>query len=160
MIDSKLKVFEILDKESAILVSGVERPNPMTVGWGSFGTVWGKPAVTVFVRPTRFSFHLMMENNEFSLNFLKPEFRSAINICGTKSGKDTDKWKEAKITKEPSLKIKTPTIKEAYLSIECATIARVKLSKEDFLASEINDFYPKLDYHTMFIGEVVNIIER
>jgi len=58
------------------------------------------------------------------------------------------------------LKIKTPTVKEAYLSIECVTMARVKLSKEDFLDPKINDFYPKFDYHTMFIGEVVNIVER
>ena len=50
--------FDILDKSWALLVAGVEHPNPMTVSWGGFGTLWNKPVVTLYVRPTRYTWQL------------------------------------------------------------------------------------------------------
>ena len=151
------EVFKIFDKDWAILVSGDERPNPMTISWGGLGTLYSKPVATVYVRPTRFSFGFMMEHNEFTVNFLPSNMKNIYDICGSMSGKNCDKWVEAKIHKAKSSIIKTPYIKEAKLAFECRTIVRVPLKRESFLSEEIFYFYEMEDYHTIFIGEVLKI---
>ncbi len=150
-----LKVFKVFDKDWAILVSGKDNPNPMTISWGGVGTLYGKPVVTVYVRPTRYSFKLMMEHNEFTVNFLPRKLRRVYDICGSLSGGECNKWIESNINKVKSSIIKTPFIKEAKLALECKTIVRVPFERESFLANEIYDFYEKEDYHTAFTGEVV-----
>lgn len=32
------------------------KPNTMTIGWMTAGIIWGKPIVTVLIRPSRHSF--------------------------------------------------------------------------------------------------------
>lgn len=152
-----LNVFEIFNKNWAILVSGDRNPNPMTISWGGFGTLYSKPVVTVYVRPTRYSYGLMMEHNEFTINFLPTKMKNAYDICGSLSGRDCDKWAEAKIHKAKSSLIKTPFVEEATLAFECRTIVKVPFKKESFLAEEIFNFYEKEDFHSVFIGEVLKI---
>jgi flavin reductase (DIM6/NTAB) family NADH-FMN oxidoreductase RutF len=149
--------FEILDDRWGLVVSGTKKPNPMTVSWGGFGTIWDKPVVIVYVRPTRFSHNLLMEHDEFTLNILPAAFKKALQICGTKSGRNVDKWEVSALTKTKSSKIKPPRVKEAELAFECKTIARFQMDKKDFLDPKITGFYPKKDYHTIFIGEVLQI---
>ena len=60
--------------------------------------------------------------------------------AGVKSGKDVDKFKEMKLTKEKSNFVNCPSIKESPVSIEC----RVKEIKE-------------LGSHHMFMAEVLSI---
>jgi flavin reductase (DIM6/NTAB) family NADH-FMN oxidoreductase RutF len=149
--------FEILDDRWGLVVSGIKKPNPMTVSWGGFGTIWDKPVVTVYVRPTRFSHNLLMEHDEFTLNILPAQFKKALQICGTKSGKNVDKWEASSLSKTKSAKIKPPRVKEAELAFECKTVARIQMAKTDFLDPKIAGFYPKKDYHTIFIGEILQI---
>ena len=93
-----LRPFEILDVEWALLVAGSERPNPMTVSWGGLGTLWNRPVATVYVRPTRHTFSLLEAEPSFTLNFLPEPFRGALDLCGSRSGRDLDKWKAAEQT--------------------------------------------------------------
>lgn len=60
--------------------------------------------------------------------------------AGVKSGKNVDKFKEMKLTKEKCNFVKCPAIKESPVSIEC----RVKEIKE-------------LGSHHMFMAEVLSI---
>lgn len=43
------KIIEALPK-GILLNSKHTKFNSMVIGWGAFGTVWGKPAFTVYVR--------------------------------------------------------------------------------------------------------------
>lgn len=155
-----LNVFEIFDNEWAILVSGKEKPNPMTISWGGFGMLYNKPVVTVYVRRNRFSFKLMWEYNEFTVNFLPSNYRNALEICGSLSGRDYDKWEKAKISKEKSDFISVPIIKEAYLSFELRTILKIPFKRENFVSQDVLDFYENEEYHCAFIGEVLKIHKR
>ena len=75
----------------AFLVSGDEA-NPMTIGWGQFGVVWGKPMLTVLVRHSRYSEKLLRQNGNFTVSFPAPgTMQEALMLCGTRSGRDTDK---------------------------------------------------------------------
>ena len=153
--DLLLRPFHLLDQEWALLVAGSERPNPMTVSWGGFGTLWNRPVATVFVRPTRHTFGLMEDPPEFTLNFLPESMHGALDYCGSRSGRDYDKWSEAGIAPEPSEALAVPRVSGAELVLECRTIYTFDLDPQRFLDPRIEDHYPRRDYHRAYIGEVL-----
>ena len=151
----RLRPFYLLDQEWALLVGGRERPNPMTVSWGGLGTLWNRPVVTVYVRPTRFTFSLLEREPEFTLNILPASMKSVLDLCGTRSGRDLDKWEAAGIRPEPSERVAVPRVKGAELSLECRVIATLTIDPARFLDPAIEELYPQKDYHTAFVGEVL-----
>lgn len=155
--DLSLNPLHVLEKRWAILVAGDKKPNPMTVAWGGFGTLWQRPVVTIYVRPTRFTHKFLMSRDEFTLNILPPGFKTALGICGTLSGRDCDKWDRSGLRPRRSTKISVPGVAEAELTFECRTIARFQMKPKDFLDASIEEFYPEKDYHTVFIGEVLRV---
>jgi flavin reductase (DIM6/NTAB) family NADH-FMN oxidoreductase RutF len=154
-----VRPFHLLDKEWAILVGGNEQPNPMTVSWGGLGTLWNRPVVTIYVRPTRHTYQLLEGHNEFSLNFLPPDARRALEVCGNTSGRDGDKWQASGLKPELAARIKVPRVAGARLAFECRVLAHVDLDPARFIDSSINKLYPMSDYHRMYFGEVVYICE-
>lgn len=115
------------------------RPNIITLAWA--GTINSDPAmVSVSVRKERYSYQILMDTKEFCVNLTNKELAFATDLCGVKSGRDTDKFKEAKLSKEPCSVIKAPMIKESPVNIEC------KVTKTEDLGS-----------HTIFYGEVVAV---
>lgn len=136
-----LKPEAILSKQPVVLVSvgTLEKSNIISVAWTGIISTY-PPIVYVAVRKERFSHDIIVDNKEFVINIPEKKFVNEVDFCGTKSGKDVDKFKECKFTKGLSQKVKTPSIKECPINIECKLIE----SKE-------------VGSHTMFIGEIVNI---
>ncbi|MHC4507126.1 MAG: flavin reductase family protein [Planctomycetota bacterium] len=97
------ETMKALSGSGCLLVAGAERVNPMTIGWAEIGIVWGKPVFTVLVRPSRFTFGLMEEANEFSVNVPGEALADACMLCGTRSGRDIDKIAETGLTVEPGI---------------------------------------------------------
>ncbi len=150
-----LRPFHILDEEWALLVGGHERPNPMTVSWGGLGTLWNRPVATIYVRPTRHTFDLLNVHPEFTLCFLPPAMKAALDLCGSCSGRDTDKWAAAGLRPEPSAAVAVPRVAGASLVLEGRVLATLDLDPTRFLDPTIESLYPQRDYHRAFIGEVV-----
>ncbi len=153
--DVLLKPFSILDRQWALLVSGRERPNLMTVSWGGLGTLWDRPVAIVFVRPSRFTFSLLNAAPAFTLNFLAETHRAALDLCGSASGRDTDKWSATGLTPVAAEGAPVPRVGEAELALECRVLATADLDPARFLDPAIERLYPRADYHRAFIGEVV-----
>ena len=125
----------------AVMVScgDMENSNIITVAWT--GIINTDPAmVYVSIRKTRYSYEIIKENREFVINLTTEKLAYATDWCGVKSGRDVDKFKEMKLTKEKAKFVKCPLIKESPVSVEC----KVK---------EIKD----LGSHTMFVAEVLSI---
>jgi len=156
--DVHLQPFQILDNDWAILVGGKEQPNPMTVSWGGFGTLWNRAVVTVYVRPTRHTFGLLNAHPEFTLNFLPETLRSALDVCGERSGRDLDKWAASKLTREPSLAVAVPRVAQARLALECKVLAQLDLAPAGFLDPSIAALYPQKDFHRAYLGQVVKAL--
>jgi len=155
-----LRPFGVLDDEWALLVGGVEKPNPMTVSWGGMGTLWNRPVVTVYVRPTRHTFHLLNAHPEFTLSFLPETYRGALQLCGARSGRDTDKWAAAGIGAQPSEKVRVPRVAEARLAFECRTLTTFDIDPDRFLEPALVHEYPHRDFHRAYIGQVVAALSR
>jgi flavin reductase (DIM6/NTAB) family NADH-FMN oxidoreductase RutF len=155
------KSFDLWDKTWLLLTSGnfsTGEFNSMTVAWGGFGIMWNKPMAMVVVRPTRHTFTLINSFDTFSLCVFPEKHRSALNLLGTKSGRDGDKIKESGLTPIASSVIAAPVFKEAELMIECRKIYWDDLDPQHFLDLSIEKNYVKKDYHRMVIGEVIKII--
>ncbi len=152
-----LKPFEILDREWALLVGGAEKPNPMTVSWGGLGTLWQRPVATVYVRPTRHTWTLLNGCRAFTLNFLPQQLRPALQLCGSRSGRDLDKWAAAGLSPEPSSEISVPRVGGARLALECRTLATLDFDPARFVEPAIESLYPQKDYHRLFFGEVLAV---
>ena len=81
-----------LDKNYALLTAGVKGDfNTMTISWGGFGTLWNKPVVTVYVKPIRYTYKFMENNDYFTVSFYDDKYKKDLITLGTKSGRDSDK---------------------------------------------------------------------
>ena len=125
----------------AVMVScgNMERSNIITVAWT--GILNTNPAmVYISVRPERYSYNIIKQTGEFVINLTNEQLAYATDWCGVKSGRDVDKFKEMKLTKEKANHVKCPIIKESPVAIEC----KVKEIRE-------------LGSHHMFLAEVLSI---
>ena len=116
-----------------------EEWNPLTIAWT--GTVCSDPAMCyISVRKERHSYPLLVKNMEFTINLTTEDMARATDWVGVRSGRDNDKWAATGLTPIPGEKVKSPTIEQSPLSIEC----RVK---------SVTD----LGSHSMFVADVINV---
>ncbi len=114
-----------------------ENANIMTVAWT--GTICTDPAMTyISIRKERYSYDIINKTKQFVINLTTEDLAYATDWCGVRSGKDYDKFKECKLTKEKAKHVDCPLIKESPISIECEV-------------TEIRE----LGSHTMFIAKVL-----
>lgn len=156
-VELAIRPFHLLDEEWALLVGGREKPNPMTVSWGGFGTIWNRPVVTVYVRPTRHTFSLLKMDPEFTLNVLPESRREALDFCGSRSGRELDKWEATRLVQRPSEQVAVPGVEGSELILECRVAATLLVDPRRFLDESIEELYPLKDYHTAILGEVLAV---
>ena len=83
---------ELISDGWGLVTAGTEEKfNTMTVSWGALGEIWGKDAAFVFIRPQRYTFEFIEKEEVFTLAFFSEEYKDALKICGSKSGRDIDK---------------------------------------------------------------------
>ena len=83
--------------DGGLLLAATKRSgesNVMTIGWGTVGVVWGLPMFTVLVRPSRFTYQFIEDAGEFTVNVPSPDMRAFVDFCGTRSGRDVNKFAE------------------------------------------------------------------
>ena len=122
----------------AVMVScgTMEESNIITVAWT--GILNTNPAMCyISVRPERYSHNIIKENGEFAINLTTRQLAYAADWCGVKSGRDVDKFKEMKLTKEKANIISVPLIKESPVSVECKVKEIVPLGSHDMFVAEI-----------------------
>ena len=103
----------------AVLVTcgDMEHSNIMTVAWT--GILNTNPAMCyISVRPERYSYQLIKEKQEFAINLTTEKLAYATDWCGVRSGRDYDKFKEMKLTKEKAQHISCPIIQESPVAVE------------------------------------------
>ncbi len=153
------KPFYTLDKDWALLsVGNKEKFNMMTVSWGGFGTIWGKPVVSVYVRKSRYTYEFMEENDYFTLSFYEEKYKKDLGILGSKSGRGINKKDLVSLHEEEVGN--SISFKEAILTLVCKKIYCEDLKKENMKPEIQEQFYKKDEIHRMYIGEVIDIIDR
>lgn len=131
--------------------------NAMTISWGSIGVMWNKPFVQVVVRPQRFTFEFMEKFPTFTITSFDRTYRKALNLLGTRSGRDENKIQKSGLTPQAASKIPAPTYVEAILSIECRKIYWQDFDPSHFLDNTILSNYPRNDFHRIYYGEILAV---
>lgn len=151
-------IINLIGKDWMLITAGNSLSfNTMTASWGSMGFLWGKPVVTIFVRPQRHTYGFIENNEVFTLSFFSEEYRKALTLCGTKSGRDTDKVKEAGITPyEPAQNC--VSFEEARLIFKCKKLYKSLLKEDNFIDKDIlPKWYKDGDLHYVYIAEIEQI---
>ncbi len=133
------------------------RFNAMTVGWGSTGFMWGLPFAQVVVRPHRYTFEFMERYDTFTLSAFPESHRPALQLLGSRSGRDGNKIAESGLTPVASVKISAPSYEEAELVLECRKIYWDDMKSGRFLDPRIEKNYPRRDYHRIYYGELLAV---
>lgn len=150
----------IADDWMLVTAGDSSRFNMMTASWGGAGYLWNKPVVFVFIRPQRYTFGFMEERDTFTLSFFGEEYRQALQLCGTLSGRDTDKTARTGLT---PLTGETGNIAfaEARLILECRKLYAGFMRPEAFTDQAlIAKNYPAADFHKVYVAEIVKGWEK
>lgn len=151
------EIFSQFDKKWALLSAGkADHHNAMTISWGGMGTIWNKPVVTVYVRPERYTYEFMNDNDYFTVSFYSEEYRNALALLGTKSGRDIDKDAESGLTLKDLGE--ATTYEEAEVTLLCKKIYYQDMEVERFPEDVVESLYKTAGVHRMYIGEVVEIL--
>ncbi|MBQ2714066.1 MAG: flavin reductase family protein [Clostridia bacterium] len=145
---------EYLNK-GAFLVAGKDKPNVMTVSWGMIGVMWRKKIVVVPVRESRYTKEFLDKEGEFTLSVPFEKMSKEIAFCGTKSGREVDKFEALGLKKVKGEKVDTYKVGGCDAYFECRVLAKIPLTA-DMLPDEVKEIaYQDSDYHTLYIGEVL-----
>lgn len=149
------KPIQLISKTWMLITAGKKNDfNSMTASWGGIGYLWKRPVAFIFIRPQRYTLQFVEKEQFLTLSFFDERYRKALNIMGSKSGKDTDKIKESDLTP-----ISTPygsvAYAEAHYIMECKKLYEEYLRPEHFTEKNIvPEIYHLNDFHKMLIVEI------
>lgn len=110
--------------------------NLFTVAWT--GTICSDPPmVSISVRKSRYSHHMIMESGEFIINLTTEDLVFATDFCGVRSGKDIDKWSYLGLHKLPGKEVKAPRLSESPVHIECRVEQVLELGTHDMFIAKV-----------------------
>ena len=150
--------FDKIGKQWMLLTGGnKESFNTMTASWGQIGVLWNKNVLTCYIRPTRYTYGFVEENECYTASFLGEEFRNALSFCGSHSGRDCDKAKEAGLT--PAEIDGCMTFEEAELVLVCRKLYSYDLQESGFITDDgiPEKFFNGDAYHCAYISEIVGV---
>ncbi len=114
-----------------------EESNIITLAW--VGVVNSSPPmITAAVRPNRYSHDIIRKTGEFTVNLARADQAGLADGCGTRSGRDMDKFEHFNLTAVRGTLRQAPMIEECPISMECRVERLVELES-----------------HTVFFANVV-----
>ncbi|HIX99002.1 flavin reductase [Faecalicatena fissicatena] len=151
--------FQKMSGDWMLITAGDESGNnTMTASWGLFGVLWRKNIAEIFIRPQRYTKKFVDQEDLITLSFLPEQYKTALKICGTLSGKNVDKWKASGL--HPYYIDRTTAVAEAELILIGKKQYAQWIDPQLFL-ERTNDerCYPQKDYHQMYMLEIVKVLK-
>ncbi|HDD64315.1 MAG: flavin reductase [Thermofilum sp. ex4484_79] len=135
----------LLHPQLAVLITVRGRDgkaNVMTAAW-CMPVSHRPPLVCVSIAPKRFTHRLIVESGEFAINIPSLEMLKIVDLCGTCSGAQVNKFKKFNLPTVEAKVINAPIISSCIAFIECKVVNSVKAGD-----------------HTLFIGKIVAAYTR
>lgn len=139
------------------VASGTAR-NTMTIGWGTIGFCWRKPVLMVAVRNSRHTFSLLETAADFTVSVPTGDLKAALAFCGTKSGREVDKFQALGLNTREGLQTRSPVVEIPGIHFECRIAFKAPMDPRH-MDADIADLYPEKDYHTLYFGEILACYE-
>lgn len=129
--------------------------NLTTVGWGSLGCIWGMPVWSVLVRPSRYTCQCIEHTGCFTVNVPTEAIGMACASCGTRSGRETDKFALAGLTAGRARHVLAPIVEECPIIYECQVVHSSDILPARLTDEIRNGAYLNGDYHRMYFGKIL-----
>ncbi|WP_124101018.1 flavin reductase family protein [Ruminococcus sp. Marseille-P6503] len=114
----------------------VEKPNIFTVAWT--GILNTQPPMTyISVRPERFSYDIIKSSGEFVINLATEQLVRAVDYCGVRSGRNTDKFKDTGLSVQQAGEVGCPVLEQSPVNIECRVREIIPLGTHDMFIADI-----------------------
>lgn len=150
----KFENLECLDSalnSGAFLASG---DNVMVASWGFVGVMWGKKVYAAPVRDSRYTKEIIDKTGEFTISVPKyGTMKEELAFCGTKSGREYDKWAETNLVKSKAKAVGTPVVGGCERYFECRVLGVLPMGDMDI--SAVEKWYPTMDMHNFYFGEII-----
>lgn len=155
--------FEAIGKEWMLVTAGTqEHFNTMTASWGGIGFLWNKPVAFVFIRPERYTYQFIEKSDYLTLSFLGEKNKKIHAVCGSRSGRDTDKVKETGL-KPLFTEQGNVLFEQARLSLECKKLYVGDIAADSFIDKSLIDKWyggSHGNFHKLCIVEIEHIWEN
>lgn len=153
--------FSTIDQGWLLCAGDKVKSNAMTIGWGAFGTLWRKPAVTVYVAQARYTKEFMDKGKYFTIMQFGPGYENVLKYMGTRSGRDSDKAADLGLHTLYTDN-GTPYYAEASVVIECELMFADELGRDGFKNGTPTQFYANFPagLHSMYVGQVVSALKK
>lgn len=133
--------------------------NTMTIGWAAIGLVWQKPIMMVAVRDSRHTFGIIEKAADYTVTIPSGNMSREIAFCGTKSGRDVNKFQECHLKTAGGQKVASPVIDVPGIHYECKIVLKTPMDPALLDKDYDKALYPQKDYHTLYFGEIVACYE-
>ena len=158
--DTSYDINKMFSQELALLtVKSGDKVNTMTIGWGSIGYSWRKDILTIYVRPSRYTYELLEKADCYSVSFFDISFKDKLIYCGKNSGRNVNKFTECNFDVEYSEDV--PYIAQSRLVAVCKKLYTSVLDTnnfEDDYKHLATDFYKDGDIHKIYTGEIIALL--
>ena len=153
-------IFNLIGKDWMLITAGTgQEINTMTASFGGFGVLFFKNVAHIYVRPERYTYEFIEKSDTFSLTFFDEQYKDVLRYCGKASGRDENKIQKSGLT--VVYDDITPYFSEARIAVICRKLYRQDIQKECFTESSAYDrTYSTGGLHRMYIGEILNIIQK
>jgi len=152
-------LMERIKKGAFLTVKAGEKVNTMTIGWATIGYIWQRPIFMIAVRDSRHTFSLLEKTDNFTVSIpAGDEQNKALMFCGTKSGREFDKFKQCDLQQKQARHAESPIIDIPGVHYECKIVYKSAMD-DAFLERSLEKLYPQKDYHTLYYGEIVACYE-
>ena len=136
------------------VVDEAGKQNLLTLGWGLIGPSYhDHPIFIIAVAPLRYSWHFLEQVPEFVIAVPDETLKEAAVLCGTKSGRDLDKFGAAGLTPAPSVHVKAPSLLECPINVECRIYTSI--APPHMLLTPEHRQHPVEEQHTIYFAEVL-----
>ena len=150
-------VVDLLNNQWGLVTAGdAQQCNPMTVSWGAVGELWNMDMVTIYIRPQRYTVRFLEEQDYFTLSFYPKDYKEALALCGSKSGRNIDKVEATGLT--PVFDEKAPYFEEAKIVLVCRKVAKGAFEPTQFIDNDVMKNYPENDFHYIYYGAVEKVL--
>ena len=123
----------------AVTIDKKNKPNIIGLAWWTFVS-WDPQMIVISIGGEKYSHECIEHCKEFVLCFPTKEQKKGAWLCGEKSGRYVDKFKEAWFKAVPSKIVKPPIIDGSTVAFECKVVNTL----------ETGD-------HTVYVGNIVAI---
>jgi len=106
------------------------------LGW-KMNTSSHPPMMAISVAPARFTHHLIANSGEFVVAWPGEELARATMLCGTRSGRDIDKFTEAGLTPVAGKHVRVPLVDECIANLECRLVGQMTTGDHTIFAGEV-----------------------